>query len=164
VGTRFSAPVHTDPGAHPASYTMGTESLSRRNSDRVVALSNPSSAEVKERVELYLYTPCGTSWTVIKLKLTYEDHVGKTDRRLSPRITNRYDKVTPLDNMGMKSEHLEISEYLQEEEDDERRKNKNKKENDKKCLHYAPHFFFFFVSLSLCFSQVSVGAVNYPLL
>ena len=23
-GARFSAPVHTDPGAHPASYTMGT--------------------------------------------------------------------------------------------------------------------------------------------
>ena len=25
---RFSAPVHTSPGAHPASYTMGTGSLS----------------------------------------------------------------------------------------------------------------------------------------
>jgi hypothetical protein len=25
----FSAPVYTVPGAHPASYTMGTESLSR---------------------------------------------------------------------------------------------------------------------------------------
>jgi hypothetical protein len=24
VGARFSAPVHTGPGAHPASYTMGT--------------------------------------------------------------------------------------------------------------------------------------------
>ena len=24
VGVRFSAPVQTDPGAHPASYTMGT--------------------------------------------------------------------------------------------------------------------------------------------
>ena len=27
-GTRFSAPVRTVPGAHPASYTMGTGSLS----------------------------------------------------------------------------------------------------------------------------------------
>ena len=27
VGLRFSAPVQTDPGAHPVSYTMGTESL-----------------------------------------------------------------------------------------------------------------------------------------
>ena len=29
VGARFSAPVQTGPGAHPASYTMGTGSLSR---------------------------------------------------------------------------------------------------------------------------------------
>jgi hypothetical protein len=28
-GARFSAPVQTGPVAHPASYTMGTESLSR---------------------------------------------------------------------------------------------------------------------------------------
>jgi hypothetical protein len=27
-GVRFSAPVQTGPGAHPASYTMGTESFS----------------------------------------------------------------------------------------------------------------------------------------
>jgi hypothetical protein len=27
VGARFSAPVQTSPGAHPASYTMGTESF-----------------------------------------------------------------------------------------------------------------------------------------
>jgi hypothetical protein len=29
VGARFSAPVQTGPGAHPASYKMGTGSLSR---------------------------------------------------------------------------------------------------------------------------------------
>jgi hypothetical protein len=29
VGATFSAPVQTVPGAHPASYTMGTMSLSR---------------------------------------------------------------------------------------------------------------------------------------
>jgi hypothetical protein len=29
VGARFSAPVQTGPGAHPASYTMGTGPLSR---------------------------------------------------------------------------------------------------------------------------------------
>jgi hypothetical protein len=28
VGAKFSAPVHTGPGAYQASYTMGTESLS----------------------------------------------------------------------------------------------------------------------------------------
>ena len=29
VGARFSVPVQTDPGAHPASYTMPSGSLSR---------------------------------------------------------------------------------------------------------------------------------------
>ena len=29
LGARFSAPVQTSPGAHPASYTMGTLCLSR---------------------------------------------------------------------------------------------------------------------------------------
>ena len=29
LGTSFSVPVQTGPGAHPASYTMGTESFSR---------------------------------------------------------------------------------------------------------------------------------------
>ena len=28
MGARFSAPVHADPGAHPASYTMGAVSFS----------------------------------------------------------------------------------------------------------------------------------------
>jgi hypothetical protein len=30
VGARFSAPVQTGPGAYPASYTMGTGSLSQK--------------------------------------------------------------------------------------------------------------------------------------
>jgi hypothetical protein len=38
-GVRFSAPVQTGPGAHPASYTMGTESFPRVESGRVVTLS-----------------------------------------------------------------------------------------------------------------------------
>jgi len=27
LGVRFSAPIQTSPGAHPASYTMGIKSL-----------------------------------------------------------------------------------------------------------------------------------------
>ena len=67
VGARFSAPVQTGPGAHPTTYTMGTGSvpvvkLPGRGDDH----SPPSIAEVKERVELYLYPPpSGTSWPVI---------------------------------------------------------------------------------------------------
>ena len=39
VETRFSAPVQNGPGAHPASYKMGTGSLSRRYSSGGVALT-----------------------------------------------------------------------------------------------------------------------------
>jgi hypothetical protein len=66
VGERFSAPVENGPGAHPVSYTVGTGSLPGvkrpgRGSDHPLS----SSDEVKERVELYLYSPSGPSWPVL---------------------------------------------------------------------------------------------------
>ena len=56
VGARFSAPVQTGPEAHPASCTMGTGSFLGVRCGRGVTLTPqpPSSAEVKNRVELYL--------------------------------------------------------------------------------------------------------------
>jgi len=39
VGARFSAPVQTDPGAHPATCTMGTGSFPGVKSGRVVTLT-----------------------------------------------------------------------------------------------------------------------------
>ena len=54
----FSASVKTGPGAHPASYTMGTGSFRGvRRLGRGVDHPPPSGAEVKERAELYLYPP-----------------------------------------------------------------------------------------------------------
>jgi hypothetical protein len=65
-GARFSARVQTGPGAHPASYTMCTGSFPGvKRPGRDVDHPPPSSAEVKERVELYLYLTSGPSWTVI---------------------------------------------------------------------------------------------------
>jgi hypothetical protein len=66
VGARFSAPVRAGPGAHPASYTMGTGSLPGvkwpgRGGDHPPS----SSARVKERVELYLYSPSDPSRPVL---------------------------------------------------------------------------------------------------
>ena len=53
----FSASVKTGPGAHPASYTMGTGSFPGVKRPVVgVDRTSPSSAEVKERVERYLYS------------------------------------------------------------------------------------------------------------
>jgi len=60
VGARFSAPVQTGPGAHPASYAMGTGSFPGvKQLGRGVDHPTPSSAEVKERVKLYLYSTSG---------------------------------------------------------------------------------------------------------
>ena len=60
MGTTFFAPVQIDPGAHPAFYTMGTGSFPGvKRPGRGVDHPPPSSAEVKERVELYLYSPMG---------------------------------------------------------------------------------------------------------
>jgi len=48
----FSAPVQTDRGAHPASYTMGTGSFPGvKRPGRGVDYLHPSTAEDKERVE-----------------------------------------------------------------------------------------------------------------
>ena len=59
VAPRF---FQTFTGAHPASYTMGTGSFPgikrpRRSIDR----PSPSNIKVKERLELYLYSPSGLS-------------------------------------------------------------------------------------------------------
>jgi len=66
VEARFSELVHTGPGAHPAPYTMGTVSfpgIKRPGCD--VDHTPPASADVKERVELYLYSPSGPLWSVL---------------------------------------------------------------------------------------------------
>ena len=66
VGTRFSELVQTSPEAHPASYTKGTRSFAGvKRQGRGVDHPPTSSAEVKERVELYLYSASGPSWLVV---------------------------------------------------------------------------------------------------
>jgi hypothetical protein len=67
VGARFSALVQTGPGAHQASHTMGVlgSFLGVKRPRRGFNHPPPSSAEVKERAELYFYFSCGPSWQVI---------------------------------------------------------------------------------------------------
>jgi hypothetical protein len=66
VWARYSAHVQTGTGAYPASCTMGTGSFPGvKRPRRGVDHPPPCSAEVKERVELYLYSPSGPSWPVI---------------------------------------------------------------------------------------------------
>ena len=70
MGVKFSEPVHTYPGTYPASYTVGTGSFSGRQ-ERGFDHLTPSSAEVEERVELYLYSPSGLSWPVLGWTFTF---------------------------------------------------------------------------------------------
>jgi hypothetical protein len=66
VEVTFLAPVQTGLGAHPAYYKMGTGVFTEvKRPERGAEHPPPSSAEVKERVQLYLYSPFGPSWPVL---------------------------------------------------------------------------------------------------
>jgi len=63
----FSAPVQTGPEAQPTSYTMGTMTFPPvKRPGRGVDQPLPSSAEVKGRVELYIYSASGPSWRFVR--------------------------------------------------------------------------------------------------
>ena len=65
-GARFSSPVQTGLGAHPASYTMGTGSfLGVKRPGRGVDHQPPSSTKAEGRVELYICFLPGPSWPVL---------------------------------------------------------------------------------------------------
>ena len=74
MGARFPATVQTGPKAHSASFTVGTRSVfpGVKRSGRGINHPPPFSAEVKERVELYLYSPSGPSWSVLVRSLPLE--------------------------------------------------------------------------------------------
>jgi len=66
VEARFSTPVQTGSEAHPASYTMGTGSFPEvKQPGRGVDHPHSTSAEIKGRAELYIYSPAGPSWPVL---------------------------------------------------------------------------------------------------
>jgi hypothetical protein len=72
VRARFSALVNTGPGAQPVSSTMVTGSFPGgvMRPGRGVDHPPPFSAEVKERIELYFYSPSVPSWCALGGTLT----------------------------------------------------------------------------------------------
>jgi hypothetical protein len=79
VVAKYSAPVQRGPGGHQASYTVGTGSFPGvERPGRGVDHPFTSSAEVKERVQLYIYSPSRPPWPVLgctlPLPLLYHKH------------------------------------------------------------------------------------------
>ena len=65
-GARFSTPIQTSPGAHPASRTVGTGSFQGVKRPGRGADHPPASKHWgHEKVELYLYSPSGPQWPVV---------------------------------------------------------------------------------------------------
>jgi hypothetical protein len=68
VGSRFSAPIQSSPVPRaPISSKLGykVSCLGVRRPESVVDHTSPHSAEVKERVEVYLYSPSELLWLVL---------------------------------------------------------------------------------------------------
>jgi len=66
VVTSYSLTVQTGPGTYPAVCTMGTGSfLGVKRPGRGIVHPPLCSHEVKERVELYLYSTSGPLWPVL---------------------------------------------------------------------------------------------------
>jgi len=107
-GARVSATVQTGPGAHPASYIMGTGSFPGvKRPWRGVDHPPPPSAEVEGRVELYIYSPSGPSWPVL----------GRTQPLLSLSLLSIYPSIHPFIHPSIHlsiylSIHLSIYIYL----------------------------------------------------
>ena len=71
-GARFSAPVQTGPGAHPASCIMGTGSFPGvKRPVRGADHPPPPKRRGHERVGLYLYSPSGPSCPIMGRTLPF---------------------------------------------------------------------------------------------
>jgi hypothetical protein len=67
---KVSTSIQSGTGVHPASCTMGTRSFpGTKQPERGNDHPPQFSAQVKEKVELYLYSPYGPLWPVLGLIL-----------------------------------------------------------------------------------------------
>jgi hypothetical protein len=78
----FSAPVKVGPSAHPGSRTEYRVIPARKAARRGVNHTIQSSAEVKENVKLYLYSPFVPSWQVIGWSLSLHSTLQHVEGKL----------------------------------------------------------------------------------
>ena len=117
VGARLSAPIQTGPGTHPAPCTRGSGSLSGKKgvmkSGLGVVHPFPSSAEIKERLELQLYSPSGSSQPGMGRTLTFSP-------KLSPGVVSliimcyfqQLSNVNPSQEVGVRPSVSHPSTYF----------------------------------------------------
>ena len=93
-GGGFSAPVQNGPWAHLASYTMGTGTFLRVKWPPGFGNNHlpPSSAMVKERVDLYLYPPPRAFMACYRVYFTFTfylapDNVNRALTNLSTQMS-----------------------------------------------------------------------------
>jgi hypothetical protein len=95
------------PRAQPASYTMGTGSFPEvKRPGGGVDHPPTSSAEVKERVKLYLYFPSGPSWPVLGRTLPlylYLVHLLEADSIPGPYCGSKNVSQKSNDTIGNRS-------------------------------------------------------------
>jgi hypothetical protein len=95
VETRFSAPVQTGPGAHPAPYTMDTGSYPGvKRPRRGVSYLTTSSAEVIHKVQLYVYPPSRPTWSILRRNFPFS--LTEIDSDSTMKVTIRIDTQTAL--------------------------------------------------------------------
>jgi hypothetical protein len=89
-GARFSTPVQTDPGGHPVSYRNVFGSFPGvKWPGRCVNHPPRSSAEVRERVELYFCSPLGLSWPALGCTLplfNFYIHTNIRDNKITRQL------------------------------------------------------------------------------
>jgi len=66
MGAKFSALVQTVPGANPAPYNGYSVFPRSKAAGAWRLLPALSRDKVKERVELYIYSPSGLSWAILE--------------------------------------------------------------------------------------------------
>ena len=113
VRARYSETFQTGPGTHPASYTMDFGSFPGLKWPWFdVDHTYPSVAEVKGRVELYLYSLSGLSWRVIvwTIHSTLHFPVPRMWYHLKPVCSKREDNVAYRRHVEART-HLSVTEW-----------------------------------------------------